>query len=87
LSTYGKDAFALLVDEGCMFSLSPSLNAYVLNQLNYSAGIENKLGTPFATLGVAEKGYTDVRVEVTSPGGHSSIPPPHTVSLNLCSMS
>ncbi|KIM82989.1 hypothetical protein PILCRDRAFT_447597 [Piloderma croceum F 1598] len=58
LLTYGKDAFALLIDEG--------------------SGIENKLGTPFATLGVAEKGYTDVRVEITSPGGHSSLPPPHT---------
>lgn len=85
LSTYGKDAFALLIDEGCLFS-SPILNFYVLNHLNYSAGIENKLGTPFAILGVAEKGYTDVRVEVTSPGGHSSLPPSHTVSLNLCGM-
>lgn len=27
---------------------------------------------------VAEKGYLDVHVEVTSPGGHSSVPPPHT---------
>lgn len=33
-----------------------------------------------STPGIAEKGYIDVKVEVTSPGGHSSIPPDHTVS-------
>ncbi|KAG8679005.1 hypothetical protein FRC08_017299, partial [Ceratobasidium sp. 394] len=27
---------------------------------------------------VAEKGYLDVRVEVATPGGHSSVPPEHT---------
>ena len=35
---------------------------------------------------VAEKGYLDVRLTVSSPGGHSSIPPVHTVEsfvLNL----
>ncbi|KAG6809472.1 hypothetical protein H0H92_016114 [Tricholoma furcatifolium] len=35
-------------------------------------------GTIFATPGIAEKGYLDVRVEVTAPGGHSSVPPKHT---------
>ncbi|KAJ3558574.1 hypothetical protein NM688_g840 [Phlebia brevispora] len=25
-----------------------------------------------------EKGYLDARIEVTTPGGHSSVPPPHT---------
>jgi Gly-Xaa carboxypeptidase len=30
--------------------------------------------------GIAEKGYVDVRVSVSTPGGHSSVPPPHTVS-------
>ena len=29
--------------------------------------------------GVAEKGKFDVRFEVSAPGGHSSIPPDHTV--------
>jgi Gly-Xaa carboxypeptidase len=28
--------------------------------------------------GIAEKGKLDVRVDVHTPGGHSSIPPPHT---------
>ncbi|KAI6120771.1 hypothetical protein EDD16DRAFT_1558890 [Pisolithus croceorrhizus] len=32
----------------------------------------------FAMPAVSEKGYLDVQVEVTSPGGHSSIPPAHT---------
>ena len=27
---------------------------------------------------VAEKGYLDVRLEVSTAGGHSSVPPPHT---------
>lgn len=36
-------------------------------------------GKVFATPGIAEKGYIDVRVEVESPGGHSSVPPTHTV--------
>ncbi|GJE90960.1 carboxypeptidase S [Phanerochaete sordida] len=35
-------------------------------------------GQAYATVGTAEKGYFDVRVEVTSPGGHSSVPPAHT---------
>ncbi|KAG9088742.1 hypothetical protein FRC07_012475, partial [Ceratobasidium sp. 392] len=31
-----------------------------------------------AWVGIAEKGYFDVRVEVATPGGHSSVPPEHT---------
>jgi len=30
---------------------------------------------------VAEKGYLDVHLTVSSPGGHSSIPPVHTVEF------
>ncbi|KAI0629289.1 carboxypeptidase S [Trametes polyzona] len=58
LSTYGKNAFLLLVDEG--------------------GGFANEFGSVVATPAIAEKGYIDVRVEVTSPGGHSSVPPEHT---------
>lgn len=29
--------------------------------------------------GVAEKGKFDMRFEISAPGGHSSIPPQHTV--------
>ncbi|EKM49935.1 uncharacterized protein PHACADRAFT_188329 [Phanerochaete carnosa HHB-10118-sp] len=32
----------------------------------------------FANPYVTEKGYFDLRIEVSTPGGHSSIPPPHT---------
>ncbi|KAJ7245152.1 carboxypeptidase S [Mycena haematopus] len=41
-------------------------------------GFAEKYGAVFASPAVAEKGYLDVHVEVTSPGGHSSVPPPHT---------
>ena len=35
-------------------------------------------GLTVAAPGVAEKGYTDVKITVRTPGGHSSIPPDHT---------
>ncbi|KAG6857473.1 hypothetical protein H0H87_003540 [Tephrocybe sp. NHM501043] len=47
-------------------------------------GFAEDKGTVFAAPGIAEKGYLDVRVEVTSPGGHSSVPPKHT-SIGLLS--
>ncbi len=43
----------------------------------------NEYGVAVATVGTAEKGYLDARVEVTAPGGHSSVPPAHTVSLTM----
>lgn len=44
------------------------------------SGFSEIYGQIFATPGVAEKGYIDVTVTVTMPGGHSSIPPEHTVN-------
>jgi Gly-Xaa carboxypeptidase len=46
-------------------------------------GMFNMFGARFASPAVGEKGYMDVRIEVTTPGGHSSIPPAnqHTVCL------
>ncbi|KAI0352309.1 carboxypeptidase S [Trametes cingulata] len=37
-----------------------------------------EFGGVIATPAIAEKGFLDVRIEVTSPGGHSSVPPAHT---------
>ena len=41
-------------------------------------GYVEEYGTSFATPSVAEKGYMDTKVEVRTPGGHSSVPPEHT---------
>ncbi|KAG6886230.1 hypothetical protein C0993_010792 [Termitomyces sp. T159_Od127] len=46
-------------------------------------GFVQENGITIATPGIAEKGYLDVRVEVTAPGGHSSVPPKHTHSKEL----
>ncbi len=37
----------------------------------------------FAMPCTSEKGYTDVLVEVSTPGGHSSVPPKHTVRISV----
>ncbi|KAH7926427.1 carboxypeptidase S [Leucogyrophana mollusca] len=42
------------------------------------SGFSDQSGTIFATPAVAEKGYMDVRMDVLTPGGHSSRPPKHT---------
>ncbi|KAF8627116.1 hypothetical protein AX17_006376, partial [Amanita inopinata Kibby_2008] len=42
------------------------------------SGFSEQYGSVFATPGIAEKGYFDVRVEVATKGGHSSVPPRHT---------
>ncbi|KAF8845156.1 carboxypeptidase S [Paxillus ammoniavirescens] len=57
--TYGRDGFAMILDEGDTVS-----------------DLGN--GVYFASPAISEKGYMDVRVEVASPGGHSSVPPDHT---------
>ncbi|KAJ9607100.1 Gly-Xaa carboxypeptidase [Cladophialophora chaetospira] len=44
------------------------------------ASIERRFGTDFALPATAEKGYIDVTVAVSVPGGHSSTPPDHTAS-------
>ncbi|KAF9240733.1 hypothetical protein BU15DRAFT_73956 [Melanogaster broomeanus] len=42
------------------------------------AGYGEQYGQVIAVPGIAEKGSVNVMVEVTSPGGHSSLPPLHT---------
>lgn len=41
-------------------------------------------GVAIARPAVGEKGYMDVSIEVKTPGGHSSVPPKHTVSRSFC---
>lgn len=43
---------------------------------NMEATSDGMLASP----GVAEKGYFDLRMSVSADGGHSSVPPKHTVS-------
>ena len=43
------------------------------------AGFQESFGSVVALPAVAEKGSIDVHLSVASPGGHSSIPPEHTV--------
>jgi Gly-Xaa carboxypeptidase len=56
--TYGRDSFALLLDEGGLYT--------------------DMGGIVFATPSTSEKGYLDVKITLSTPGGHSSVPPPHT---------
>ncbi|KDQ15509.1 hypothetical protein BOTBODRAFT_187320 [Botryobasidium botryosum FD-172 SS1] len=58
LREYGKDSFAILVDEG--------------------TGYSQENGAFFAKPAVAEKGYLDLTISISTAGGHSSVPPPHT---------
>ncbi|THU91182.1 carboxypeptidase S [Dendrothele bispora CBS 962.96] len=46
--------------------------------IDEGGGFSQSYGTAFATPGVAEKGSTNVNIEVSTPGGHSSVPPDHT---------
>jgi len=48
-----------------------------------AAGYGEQFGRVIATPGISEKGYMDVMINVASPGGHSSLPPPHTVDLSF----
>lgn len=50
-----------------------------------SVGFSEQYGTYLAGPGIAEKGYLNVQVEVKAPGGHSSVPPAHTVRPLTCS--
>ncbi|KAG0709282.1 hypothetical protein DFH29DRAFT_1074996 [Suillus ampliporus] len=41
-------------------------------------GYSEVYGRVIAVPGIGEKGYLNVQIKVTSPGGHSSLPPPRT---------
>lgn len=42
-------------------------------------GIIDGISKPVAFIGIAEKGYATIRLNAIAPGGHPSMPPPHTV--------
>ncbi|KAI0038762.1 carboxypeptidase S [Auriscalpium vulgare] len=52
-------------------------NAFAL-LIDEGGGYQDQAGSAFAIPAIAEKGYLDTRITVASPGGHSSVPPPHT---------
>ncbi|PLN82570.1 putative vacuolar carboxypeptidase Cps1 [Aspergillus taichungensis] len=62
---YGRDSFEFILDEGGMG----------LQTLDDTDG---EPGVLYALPGVGEKGALDVVLTLDVPGGHSSIPPPHT---------
>ena len=67
----------------CWLTREVSYRAKVLNTRDSSnASIVSYAiadGVAFAAPGTSEKGHIDVHFDVNTPGGHSSIPPKHTV--------
>ena len=55
------------------------ISANHLPNTTSAGGYQKSFGSVVANLNVAEKGYMDVHLSVASPGGHSSVPPKHTV--------
>jgi carboxypeptidase PM20D1 len=52
---------------------------FVLDEgMNILNEIVPGISSPVALIGIAEKGYLNLRLTVQTPGGHSSIPPPNT---------
>ena len=84
LETYGPDSLAMIVDEGGTFQdhvdQSPCTHTWT------TGGYADLNGVVFATPAVAEKGYMDIRMDVLTPGGHSSTPPKHTVRITVSSL-
>jgi Gly-Xaa carboxypeptidase len=82
-ATYGHDSFAALLDEGGQSPYPSSKSTACFSKVNPSiiAGFGTTYGGDvlFAGPATGEKGYLDIRIEVNTPGGHSSIPPRHTV--------
>lgn len=79
---FGENYFAFLVDEGGAFHFS-SVLSYKVCDSYFIGGYSKQYDGVFAVPAIGEKGYLDVRVDVSSPGGHSSIPPAHTVRNSI----
>ena len=76
---YGKDGFAMLVDEGSAFFPSFLVAAWPHSRPQGGYVNQPSDNSILAFPDVSEKGYLDARIEVNVPGGHSSVPPLHTV--------
>ncbi|KAJ9105002.1 hypothetical protein QFC20_004443 [Naganishia adeliensis] len=50
----------------------------MLMLVDEGSGMTERYGQTFAEPSTGEKGYLDVELSVATPGGHSSVPPPHT---------
>lgn len=77
LKKYGEYSFSVLVDEGGRSDIYLTLSALLEFCLG---GYSEKYGAFVSTPAVAEKGHLDVKIQISTPGGHSSVPPKHTVS-------
>ena len=75
---YGTDSFAALLDEGGKnnFLSSDSHTDDIAAPFGEIHGGNVVFAMPYT----AEKGYFDLKVEVSTLGGHSSVPPRHTVT-------
>jgi carboxypeptidase PM20D1 len=65
---------ALLADEGVEFEFVLDEGGAVIE------GMVSGIDAPVATVGIAEKGFVNLRLTVDAPGGHSSQPPEHTAA-------
>lgn len=80
---YGRDGVEFVLDEGGMgletlsSSSSSSFSSASGDGEGESEG-ESEDGVIYALPGVSEKGSVDLVLTLSVPGGHSSIPPPHT---------
>lgn len=69
-----------------LFSYSDAGKQLIFNSLiDEGSGMINTWGQQFATPAVAEKGHYDLGITVSTLGGHSSVPPPHT-AIGLISL-
>jgi len=67
-----REAARYLADRGIEFE-------FVLDEAGFiTEGVMQAVDRPVAVIGVAEKGYVNLRLRVDAPGGHSSQPPPHS---------
>ncbi|OXH37725.1 Gly-Xaa carboxypeptidase [Cryptococcus neoformans] len=73
---------------------APAIARYLLDKygkdsmallIDEGSGMINTWGQQFATPAVAEKGHYDLGITVSTLGGHSSVPPPHT-AIGLISL-